>query len=179
MLMILPMPQFAWQMLIRELMTEAEIQSQEKLAEAITIHSQTVSRWFSKKPSAPSAKSIRKVAAFAGLSEGELRWRWSQHMRHRYAQYDSNKGTENVREDASTPAGLDVLAEARALAELDLREVVPEQAPSLHQMRDRMSQLADAGETVIAALRSLVASYAAVYEGARDSARRLKRSVDD
>ena len=171
------MPQFAWQALVRELMVEAEMPSQEKLAEAIDIHKQTVSRWFGHQPAFPSAESFRKVAAFANLSPGALRWRWTLHMHKRYSQFAAEADVCEASEGPEEVDELRVVTEARELAKLDLGDVLPEQAPSLHQMRDRMEKLADTVEALVAALRALVASYIAVYQAAIDGARRVKRDL--
>jgi len=170
------MPGLAWKSLVEELMEEKKIKTQGKFADAINMHPMTVGRWLAEEPDLPKSKSINKIAVFLGVSPEAVRFRWAEHMRDLYAEYDSRGGESEVSEEAPTFDALRVVEQARALADLDLKAVIPEQAPSLHRMREHMGELANATETLTTVLRSVVSSYAAVYEGATDSAKRLKQS---
>ncbi len=169
------MPGLAWKSLVEELMEEKKIKTQGKFATAIDMHPMTIGRWLAKEPDLPKSESIKKIAVFLGVSPEAVRFRWAEHMRDLYAEYDSRGGESEVGEQAPTFDAVGLVEQARALAELDLKAVIPEQAPSLQQMRDQMNELAEATETLTAALRSVVSSYEAVYDGATDSAKRFKQ----
>lgn len=169
-----------WKELIERLMEERDLRVQYKFAEAVGVSVQTVSRWMQKKnPEGPKPPSLAKVARFMGISSEQLKWVWARYMVERqkpYAfEFDFDLGSE-VKEAAASYDGPTLFDRVKAVTQLDLSAVAPEQLPSLQKMRAQLQNLVVASEATLrqqtAMIEATLAAYEEVYQGAVDVARR-------
>ena len=171
------MPKLAWQMLIRHLMAENGYRHQYLFADEIDVCHQTMSRWLGEKPPLPGPESFSKVATFFDISEEELAVKWLHFMNERYAAYGQDLGADSeVRERAANDYDRDLLAQAKALDDLDLRTAPLEQRPFLHNQRREILELAaeieEFKQRFASRLTLMLTSFRQLFQSATDTARK-------
>ena len=174
------MPKVAWGKLIRHIMAEKGVRSQEQFANDVGISTDTVGRWLSNPPKMPSDVNRKKVARYCGVSDNQLGYMWTEQMIEEYGPYRLDTGFQpgEVREDKTSYGGPSVLVRAKAMARWDLSGVPLDQAPPLHLIRDEIKELvAIVGAfytRTISRLETLMLRFEDLYEAARHTAAKMK-----
>ena len=170
------MPKLAWQKLIQKLMAEHGFKHKYRFADAIDVCHQTISRWLGDNPPLPEPKSFMKVAGSLKISERQLAEMWLAVMNEDSTAYSrGHDAGGEVREPTATYDEMWVVADAKAIEDLDLRDVPVEQRPFLHQHRREILELVREIEELklrlAARLRATLATFRELYGSAVDTTR--------